>query len=234
MNGNIPDNDERIYHKSLLCGHTMEHGIKYMNETQILDMLLLFSAPRSDTEKSSKELMNRYDGLESLISAPEEKLAGEGLSDVSICLLKMLPAVTERYYKTINSGLIYSGSADKLKAFFKPLFLGLGHEEIRIVCFDSKYKMTENTVISKGNVYSVIADVRTFLDTVVQNGAEYVAFAHNHPGGSSAPSHEDIKLTSELKKVLESLDMKFIDHLIVGRTDVYSMRESMYDKFFGK
>lgn len=210
----------------------MEHGIKYMNETQILDMLLSFSASRSDTEKRSKELMNRYDGLESLISAPADKLASEGLSDVSICLLKMLPAVTERYYKTINGGLIYSGSANELKAFFKPLFIGLGHEEIRIICFDGKLKMTENTVMSKGNVYSVLADVRAFLDTVVKSSAKYVAFAHNHPGGSSAPSYEDIKLTSDLKNILESLDMKFIDHLIIGRTDVFSMRESMYDRFF--
>lgn len=234
MDENIPDNDDRIYHRNLLWDHAMEHGIKYMNETQILDMLLSFSASRSDTGKSSKELMNRYDGLESLISAPEEKLAGEGLSDVSICLLKMLPAVTERYYKTINGGLIYSGSADELKAFFKPLFIGLGHEEIRIICFDSKLKMTENTVISKGNVYSVLVDVRAFLSTVVKNGAEYVAFAHNHPEGSSIPSDEDIKLTCDFKNILESLDMKFIDHLIIGRTGVFSMRKSMSDRLFGK
>lgn len=232
MKENIPGNNERIYHRELLCDLAAEYGIGYMSEAQILDLLLSFSEPRSDTEKCSKELMKKYDSLESLVSAPLEKLPGEGLSEASVCLLKMLPAVTERYYKTINGGLIYSGSADELKAYFRPLFIGIGHEEIRIACFDGNLKMTENAVISKGNVSSVLVDVRRFLDTVVKMGTKYVAFAHNHPGGSAVPSNEDLKLTSELKKILESLDIKLADHLIVGKTNVFSMRESMYNKFF--
>lgn len=229
-----PDPDLLKHHRIELYDTSLNSGIKELSDVQLLDMLLSFSAPKIDTEKEAERLLSVFNNLNSLISAPTNKLLNEGVSEITVTLLKMLPALTERYYSTVNKDLHYTGSVSELKAFFRPLFMGLGHEEIRVACFDKKMRLTDNVVISKGSVASAALEMRTFLDTVVGRRAKAVAIAHNHPNGFHEPSKSDIGLTMELKGILDDLNIEFIDHIIVGNYGAYSMRESLYDKIFAK
>jgi DNA repair protein RadC len=56
-------------------------------------------------------------------------------------------------------------------------------------------------------------------------GAQGIILAHNHPSGSSEPSKADIDATRRLAGLLEELDLLLVDHLIVGRSEITSMRK---------
>ena len=67
-------------------------------------------------------------------------------------------------------------------------------------------------------------------DGVVQRALAHnsaaVIFVHNHPSGSTQPSHNDIALTQELKKLLDLIQVRVLDHFIIGEGEPYSFAES--------
>jgi DNA repair protein RadC len=52
-----------------------------------------------------------------------------------------------------------------------------------------------------------------------------VIFAHNHPSGLAEPSQADIAITQRLKTALNTIDVRVLDHVVVGRTEVVSLAE---------
>jgi DNA repair protein RadC len=64
------------------------------------------------------------------------------------------------------------------------------------------------------------------MERALRQGATALIFVHNHPGGSSKPSREDVLITRDLVDVARGLDITVHDHLIVSREGYYSFRES--------
>lgn len=79
-------------------------------------------------------------------------------------------------------------------------------------------------IITEGATTRVKGDLRRLLSRAFDVGAQGVILAHNHPSGSAEPSAEDIALTARIAKLTGSVGVQLLDHLIVGGTDIVSMR----------
>jgi DNA repair protein RadC len=60
----------------------------------------------------------------------------------------------------------------------------------------------------------------------LENNTAAVLLVHNHPSGECQPSHADVRITTRLKEALILLDVRVIDHLVVGNKEVYSFAEA--------
>lgn len=79
--------------------------------------------------------------------------------------------------------------------------------------------------ISVGSISEAIVSPREVFKTALLSNATALIFLHNHPSGRVEPSPEDRKLTTKLIEAGQLLDMKVLDHLIVGDNAFYSFRE---------
>lgn len=79
--------------------------------------------------------------------------------------------------------------------------------------------------LCSGSAEIVSVSGRHLVERAFAVGAHGVILAHNHPSGSSEPSSSDIDATRRLAALLRELDLDLVDHLIVGRSDITSMRK---------
>lgn len=79
-------------------------------------------------------------------------------------------------------------------------------------------------IISIGTLNSCIIHPREIFRTAIRRNANSIIIAHNHPGGNTDPSTEDIKITQQLKKAGEILDIPLLDHVIVTPTAYTSLK----------
>ena len=96
---------------------------------------------------------------------------------------------------------------------FACLFLDTRH---RLISFEKLFLGS----VDRANVYP-----REILKRALANNAAAVIFAHNHPSGVAEPSVSDIKLTEDLARLLRQIDVRVLDHVVIGRGREVSMAE---------
>ena len=96
------------------------------------------------------------------------------------------------------------------KETFKVLYLNQASQVVG--CF----------TLSQGGITSTCVDVRNILQGALLTNAVAMVLAHNHPSGNTRPSREDDKITNQISKAGELLNIKVLDHIIFTREDFYS------------
>jgi DNA repair protein RadC len=98
-------------------------------------------------------------------------------------------------------------------------------EEMHLICLDTKNHPIAEFLISRGSLNSSIVHPREVFKRAVLANACSIILIHNHPSGNPRPSSNDIEITRRLSKCGEILDVKILDHIIVGEGTYYSMKE---------
>ncbi|MBS1646404.1 MAG: DNA repair protein RadC [Bacteroidetes bacterium] len=106
-----------------------------------------------------------------------------------------------------------------------PKLIDLPHEEFWIVLLNRRNKLLKAECISRGGVAGTVADVRIILKTAVAHLASSMILAHNHPSGNLRPSNEDKNLTQKIQQASLLVDIKVVDHLIIGHDGYYSFAD---------
>ncbi|WP_338455161.1 JAB domain-containing protein [uncultured Alteromonas sp.] len=100
------------------------------------------------------------------------------------------------------------------------------HQEIfGMICLDTQHRLIGRFEIFKGTINSAAVYPREIIKTVLEQNAGAVILFHNHPSGLSEPSQADIRLTSEIKNALSTIDVALLDHIVVGREDTSSLAQ---------
>jgi DNA repair protein RadC len=100
----------------------------------------------------------------------------------------------------------------------------LEHEVFYSIWLNSQHQIIEHGELFKGTIDSSTVYPREVVKTGLRVNAAAVIFAHNHPSGSAEPSQADIKITKRLQDALELVDIRVLDHLVIG-SSVTSMAE---------
>ena len=106
-----------------------------------------------------------------------------------------------------------------------PLLADKPVEEFWIVLLNQKNKVVSTNLISSGGVSGTVADVRVIMKLAVESLASGLILSHNHPSGSIKPSEADKRLTSKIKQAAEILNVKVLDHIIIGDGEYYSFAD---------
>ncbi len=101
----------------------------------------------------------------------------------------------------------------------------LEQEHLRVILLDTKNRLLGMATIYVGSAHTAIARVAEVMRAAVSARAVGMIIVHNHPSGDSTPSPEDVALTRQFVEAGELLDIKVLDHLIIGRQRYVSMKE---------
>ena len=89
---------------------------------------------------------------------------------------------------------------------------------------DSKHRVLAWQEMFRGSVNAATVHPREVVKEALRLNAAAVVLAHNHPSGDNTPSPQDIELTRKLKDILRVIDVKVLDHLVVGE-EITSMAD---------
>ena len=108
-------------------------------------------------------------------------------------------------------------SAESIYQLFAAELLQLDREVLSVALLDTRFRLLKKTQISVGTLNESIAHPREILKAAISHSAYGFVLVHNHPSGDPSPSESDIRLTRRLADAAHILQLRFIDHVIVGQ-----------------
>ena len=119
----------------------------------------------------------------------------------------------------------YLTSPDTTREFLQ-IILAKEHLELFIVIFlDNQNGVLGYEILFQGTIDGAAVYPREIVRAVLDNHAASVILAHNHPSGTATPSEADKRITTRVIQALDTIDVRVLDHLVVGGIDVMSFAE---------
>ncbi|MCZ4328510.1 DNA repair protein RadC [Castellaniella denitrificans] len=126
-------------------------------------------------------------------------------------------------------GLLSDGQAlgqpRAVKEFFQAKLTGLGHECAAMLFLDTQLRVIKYVELAHGTLSHASVYPREIVKTALRMNAAACIMSHNHPSGIPEPSGADISMTKQLKQALALIDVRLLDHIVVGATDTVSLAE---------
>lgn len=205
----------------------MRVGLSNMAEYEVLELLLTLGIPRRDVKPLAKHLIKTFGSLKNVLDAPAERLREvKGMGEVSPVILRLIREASALYLRDgaqeNEEGCL--DSVDKLSAFWRVRLGDLRNEVFEVAFLDRGLRLLSDGIerFEEGMADRVNVYPRKIMEAALRKKAPVIVVAHNHPGGDSAPSDQDIRLTQALTRAGDPLEVKLIDHLIITPEKVYS------------
>jgi DNA repair protein RadC len=93
-------------------------------------------------------------------------------------------------------------------------------EVFSVIFMDNKHKIIAFDCMFTGSINNITVYPREVMKTALKYNASALILVHNHPSGDPQPSREDIDITIKLKNLLKVVDIRVLDHLVVGQQTV--------------
>lgn len=155
----------------------------------------------------------------------EDLLAIEGVDTSIVAYFQLVCALaSRRRCEGFHLGDTFSESA--LVRYLSGVFLGVAVETVYLFSLDTSESVVGVDVLSRGSVNTSHVTIRLALETALRRGAREVIVAHNHPGGVSRPSMDDLRTTNALAAAFRSVGIRMRSHYIVAGDSFERITES--------
>lgn len=153
----------------------------------------------------------------------EQRKSKRGLPRKRVSVIRTM---TVREKTVLYEGRCIRNAKDAVR-LMKPFMEGVDREHLLICCLDRKSQPVSIEVVAVGTISQCLVGMReVFKNAVLSNAVALILF-HNHPSGDAAPSVEDIAVSKKLKQAGELLDIRVLDHIILGQDTFHSMAETL-------
>lgn len=116
-------------------------------------------------------------------------------------------------------------SPEAVKNYLITQFAGLEHEVFACLFLDNRHRVIRYEELFRGTIDGCSVHPREVVKAALSANAAAVIFTHNHPSGTAEPSRADQRLTQRLTEGLRLVDIRVLDHLVVGGADTVSFAE---------
>lgn len=215
--------DSRLGHRKRLREKFLRAGLVGLHDYEILELMLTFATPGKDCKREAKELLKKFNTLRGVLeSEPEELQTVKGIGPNNIFGIRFTKQIAVRYLEDkILKKDIYQNPQD----VFNYLYLsmrGLKKEVFKTLYLDVKNRLIDVEDIFQGTISSSAVYPREIVQSAIKRHASSVVLAHNHPSGDPTPSPEDKSITEDIVNALSAVDIKVLDHIIIGDNVYFS------------
>ncbi|GHU16087.1 DNA repair protein RadC [Alphaproteobacteria bacterium] len=199
---------------------------QYLPDYEILELLLFYVFARKDTKKLSKDLLEHFKSLKSIVYAEDAELKKiPGIGDSAAILFAVIREIFSRIHRERVVECESISSSDQVASYYASLLGNEKREQLRIMFLNNKNKLIADDILQIGTVNHTAIYPREIIQRALEYGASAMIMIHNHPSGDPQPSRQDIIVTKMIKDVAQKLDILLLDHLIIGKNGNKSLKE---------
>ena len=172
------------------------------------------------------QLLRRFGGLRSLLHASDASLlACRGIGHARLRMIRALPELARRYFaESLPAGEAIKSPADTT-SFLKARMRHLDHELFCCLYLDNRHRVLRFDELFRGTIDGTSVYPREVVKEALAINAAAVIVSHNHPSGVAEPSQADERITQRLKSALNLVDIRLLDHLIIGDGEAVSLAQ---------
>ncbi len=176
----------------------------------------------SSAEDIARKLLDKFKDLRKIDQASIEDLCLiRGIGMAKAVQIKAALEIGKRFYREkAEKKKRISSSKDVIRYvlnYYRAYLMDSKKEFFSIVLLDGRNKIIKNITISEGSLNATLVDPKQIIKEATKHSASALIFVHNHPSGEAEPTKEDIEITNKLIKACDLVDLKVLDHIIIGQ-----------------
>ena len=198
--------------EKLLC-----RGAEVLSDAELLAIFLGSGLRGRDAVTTARELLNAHGPLRVLLELPPARMAElPGLGPARACTLAAALELGNRHLAAAlqrGEALTDPGAAGR---YFAQRLRGHPHEVFAVLFLDTRHRALAFEEMFRGTVDGAEVHPREVVRRALLHNAAAAIVGHNHPSGSAEPSAADRAVTARLKQALELVDIRLLDHFVIG------------------
>ncbi|MBH3413207.1 RadC family protein [Pseudomonas putida] len=204
----------------------LQRGAGSLTDAELLAVFLGSGVRGCNVVELARRLLVKFGGLRQLLEAERDAFVGElGLGPVRYGQLQALLEIGRRHLATTIERESAMDSPAAVRRYLKSML----RHEVSEVCgclfLDSKHRPLAFEILFRGTIDRASVYPREVVRRALQHNAAALILCHNHPSGNCEPSQDDLHLTLSLKRGLGLIDVRVLDHIIIGDGEPLSMVE---------
>lgn len=218
----LPAND-RPYEKCF------KKGAEALSDAELLAVIIRTGAKGQKSIDLAGQILQLSKSCNGILgiyhSSILELMQIKGVGKVKAVQLKCVAELARRINKAIKEESVSFEHPKTIAEYYMEELRHEEREKLILVMLDSKNCLIKDTVLSVGTVNASIVSPREIYIEALRSNAVAVIMLHNHPSGNCNPSREDILLTNKVRKCGNMLEIKLLDHIIIGDNKYMSFLE---------
>lgn len=204
----------------------MKQGASSLSDAELLAVFLGSGVPGLNVVDLARGLLTRFGGLRQFLEADKTEVLRE--AGVGPVRYSQLQAVMEIGRRHLDATIVREPALESPAAVRRYLKSRLRHEPSEAfgcLFLDNKHRPLDFEILFRGTINHASVHPREVIRRSLAHNAAAVILCHNHPSGDATPSQADVDITRVLKKTLGLVDVRVLDHIIVGDGEPLSMAE---------
>lgn len=204
----------------------LERGAAVLSDAELLAIFLRTGLAGKSAVDLARELLNRFDGLRGLLGADRKTFcSAKGLGDAKYAQLQAVLEMGRRHLGEQIRQRAALNDPKTVRQFLQSQLRDRDREVFAALFLDTQHRLLAYEELSVGTLDSASVYPREVVKAALKCSAAAVIFAHNHPSGVAEPSAADRLLTERLQAALRLIDVRVLDHFVVGEAAPVSFAE---------
>jgi len=204
----------------------LNKGPRALSEAELLAIVLRTGVAGKSAVDLGRDLLHQYGSLSSLFASDLERLLlTKGLGHAKAVQLQAVIELARRALEEQLEPGVNLNSPKAVRDFLRLALLRQDKEVFLGIFLDAQNRVLATEELSEGTLTQTSVFPREVVKRALRHNAAALIFAHNHPSGLAEPSRADELLTQALKQALTLVDVKVLDHFIVGGSRTMSFAE---------
>ena len=205
----------------------LEYGAGVLSDAELLAIFLRTGVRGRNAVELARDLLSEFGGLRQLLEADQANFTSHhGLGPAKYSQFQAVLEMGRRHLAASIQRESALESPQAVRDFLKAKLRHELHEVFACLFLDTKHRVLAFEVLFYGTIDGASVYPRQVVKRALANNAAALILTHNHPSGVAEPSQADKVLTERLKEALALVDVRVLDHFIVGDGEPLSMVEN--------
>jgi len=204
----------------------LAHGAGTLTDAELLAIFLRTGIQGKTAVDLAQDLLTGFGSLQALMQADCVTFTqAKGLGNAKYAQLQAVLEMARRHtFEELERGDVLT-SPEATRHYLSSQLRHYPYEVFACLFLDNQHHILEFEELFRGTIDGASVYPREVVKKALEHNAAAVIFAHNHPSGISEPSHADKSITQKLQQALDLLDIRVLDHFIIGDGLPYSFAE---------
>lgn len=204
----------------------LAQGPAALADAELLALLLRTGSQGLGVLQMAEQLLARNGGMAGLLRTPPEQVVRvKGLGQAKLAELQAVLELARRALVAELAQRPVFDSPQAVREYLRLQLADLSHEVFAVLFLDAQHRLIAYEPLFRGTLTQTSVYPREVVKRALHCNAAALLLAHNHPSGVAEPSRADEYLTQTLKNALALVDVRVLDHFVVGQGQIVSFAE---------
>lgn len=204
----------------------LQQGAAHLTDQELLAIFLRTGFKNCPVMTLANNALSHFGSLRELLTASITQFCEvKGLGITQYIQLQACVEMTKRYLSEELKQQPLFNNIECTKLYLQSELATQQREVFMVLFLDNQHYLIKQEILFQGTINSTQVHPREIIKLSLQYNAAALILAHNHPSGITTPSQQDIQITNNIQQICQLIDVRVLDHLIIGKNQVFSFCE---------